>query len=183
MAGCGPKGDNVIDKTFINVKPPPPPSRRRDNIYANAFSPSRDTGFPFLSHPIPSHPSSSVLIGNTSRYYSPPNALIKPIIRPINKKKRRKMAAPPPPPPGPPGLKDLFVKELQSFKSPPHKQVAPLPKVGEPAPTHDQLVLSREKPTIVVFLRHCGCPCMFRDPPAPPLPSPLCHRPPALPRT
>lgn len=59
-------------------------------------------------------------------------------------------------------LKDSFVKELQSFKSPPPKQVAPVPKVGDAAPEHDKLKLPRDKPTIIVFLRHCGCPCMFQ---------------------
>lgn len=56
-------------------------------------------------------------------------------------------------------LKDHFFKELQSFKSPPARQVAPVPKVGESAPQHELLELSRDKPTIIVFLRHCGCPC------------------------
>lgn len=56
-------------------------------------------------------------------------------------------------------LKDHFYKELQSFKTPPAKEVAPLPKVGDPAPTYEKLTLSRDKPTIIVFLRHCGCPC------------------------
>ncbi|KUI58806.1 hypothetical protein VP1G_06094 [Cytospora mali] len=58
----------------------------------------------------------------------------------------------------PPTLGQLFTKEFQSFKSPPPKEVAPLPKVGEPAPTHDKLKPAPDKPTIIVFLRHCGCP-------------------------
>lgn len=58
----------------------------------------------------------------------------------------------------PPTLTQMFTKELQSFKSPPPKETAPVPKVGDPAPSHDKLKLP-DKPTIVVFLRHCGCPC------------------------
>ncbi|KAI3397014.1 hypothetical protein diail_11341 [Diaporthe ilicicola] len=57
----------------------------------------------------------------------------------------------------PPTLTQMFTKELQSFKSPPPKETAPVPKVGDPAPSHDKLKLP-DKPTIVVFLRHCGCP-------------------------
>lgn len=58
-------------------------------------------------------------------------------------------------------LKDHFFKEVQSFKSPPPKEVAPLPVVGEPARQHADSVLQlpKDKPTIIVFLRHCGCPC------------------------
>lgn len=58
-------------------------------------------------------------------------------------------------------LKDHFFKEVQSFKSPPPREVAPVPKVGEPAREHADSVLKlpKDKPTIIVFLRHCGCPC------------------------
>ncbi|KAI2626646.1 hypothetical protein GGR54DRAFT_591753 [Hypoxylon sp. NC1633] len=49
-------------------------------------------------------------------------------------------------------------QEWESFKAPPAKDVAPLPKVGEKAPTHPNLTLPSDKPTIIVFLRHCGCP-------------------------
>lgn len=56
-------------------------------------------------------------------------------------------------------LKDHLYKELQSFKTPPAKQVAPLPKIGDLAPTHEKLQLPRDKPAIILFLRHCGCPC------------------------
>lgn len=38
--------------------------------------------------------------------------------------------------------------------------VAPVPKVGDRAPTLGRAVnFPRGKPVIVVFLRHCGCPC------------------------
>lgn len=56
-------------------------------------------------------------------------------------------------------LKDHLYKELQSFKTPPAKQVAPLPKLGDPAPKHEKLQLPQDKPAIILFLRHCGCPC------------------------
>lgn len=58
-----------------------------------------------------------------------------------------------------PTLAEMFSQEFQSFKTPPAKQVAPVPKVGEPAPQHEKLKLDQGKPTIIVFLRHCGCPC------------------------
>lgn len=56
-------------------------------------------------------------------------------------------------------LKDHLFKELQSFKTPPPKQVAPLPKEGDLAPRHEKLILPEDKPAIIIFLRHCGCPC------------------------
>lgn len=59
-------------------------------------------------------------------------------------------------------LKDHFFKELQSLKSPAPRDVAPVPKVGDPAPTHHLLELPHDKPAIIVFLRHCGCPCKSR---------------------
>ncbi|KAK7727554.1 hypothetical protein SLS53_009456 [Cytospora paraplurivora] len=65
-----------------------------------------------------------------------------------------------------PTLGEIFSQEFQSFKTPPAKQVAPVPKVGEPAPKHEKLKLDQGKPTIIVFLRHCGCPFAektFRD--------------------
>ncbi|SPQ22549.1 0641606f-0944-4693-9c77-29be4c8c5742 [Thermothielavioides terrestris] len=38
-------------------------------------------------------------------------------------------------------------------------QIAPVPKVGERAPTLGRDVsFPRDKPVVVVFLRHCGCP-------------------------
>ncbi|KAK3692797.1 hypothetical protein B0T22DRAFT_504021 [Podospora appendiculata] len=49
-------------------------------------------------------------------------------------------------------------QELQSFTTPPEKHVAPVPRVGDRAPESDQLSWPSAKPTIIVFLRHCGCP-------------------------
>ncbi|KAI1772441.1 hypothetical protein F4818DRAFT_425911 [Hypoxylon cercidicola] len=49
-------------------------------------------------------------------------------------------------------------QELESFKTPPAKEVAPVPKIGEKAPVHPNLALPSDKPTVIVFLRHCGCP-------------------------
>ncbi|XXG96547.1 mtDNA inheritance, partitioning of the mitochondrial organelle [Hypoxylon texense] len=49
-------------------------------------------------------------------------------------------------------------QEWESFKTPPAKEVAPVPKVGEKAPVHPNLTLPSDKPTVIVFLRHCGCP-------------------------
>ncbi|KAI1106848.1 hypothetical protein F4804DRAFT_299251 [Jackrogersella minutella] len=40
---------------------------------------------------------------------------------------------------------------------PPGKEVSPLPQINAPAPKHPNLPLP-DKPTIIVFLRHCGCP-------------------------
>ncbi|KAI6091952.1 hypothetical protein F4821DRAFT_225918 [Hypoxylon rubiginosum] len=49
-------------------------------------------------------------------------------------------------------------QEWESFKTPPAKDVQPVPKVGEKAPVHPNLILPSDKPTVIVFLRHCGCP-------------------------
>ncbi|KAJ9154799.1 Thioredoxin-like fold protein [Pleurostoma richardsiae] len=49
-------------------------------------------------------------------------------------------------------------REFKILKSPPAKEVAPLPQVGSPAPSSPKLQLPHDKPTIVVFLRHCGDP-------------------------
>jgi hypothetical protein len=53
-------------------------------------------------------------------------------------------------------------RELESFKTPPRKEVAPVPKIGDRAPPSSNLFLTQPKPTIIVFLRHCGCPCKSR---------------------
>lgn len=38
--------------------------------------------------------------------------------------------------------------------------VVPVPQVGDPAPTLGKDVhFPSDKPVMVVFLRHCGCPC------------------------
>lgn len=42
------------------------------------------------------------------------------------------------------------------------EDVVPVPQVGDWAPTLGETVqFPREKPVVVVFLRHCGCPCKF----------------------
>ncbi|KAI1326002.1 hypothetical protein F5Y16DRAFT_400722 [Xylariaceae sp. FL0255] len=49
-------------------------------------------------------------------------------------------------------------QEWDSFKTPSKKDVQPAPEVGQKAPTHANLTLPTDKPTIIAFLRHCGCP-------------------------
>lgn len=63
-------------------------------------------------------------------------------------------------------LRDHFWKEVASFKSPPPRETAPVPELGEDAREHadSKLKLPKDKPTIIVFLRHCGCPCKPRQP-------------------
>lgn len=51
--------------------------------------------------------------------------------------------------------------EIESLKSPEKKEVAEVPKIGAAAPSSDKLPLPDGKPTVIVFLRHCGCPCKF----------------------
>ncbi|KPM46208.1 hypothetical protein AK830_g302 [Neonectria ditissima] len=51
-----------------------------------------------------------------------------------------------------------FLQGFESWKSPTPKDVGPSLKVGFKAPPSAQLPLSDGRPTIVVFLRHCGCP-------------------------
>ncbi|EXV03569.1 peroxiredoxin (PRX)-like 2 family protein [Metarhizium robertsii] len=51
-----------------------------------------------------------------------------------------------------------FWAEIESMKSPESKDVAPEPKVGENAPTAPELVLPDGRKTLILFLRHCGCP-------------------------
>ncbi|CAJ2506887.1 Uu.00g080730.m01.CDS01 [Anthostomella pinea] len=48
--------------------------------------------------------------------------------------------------------------EWASFKTPAKKEIAPVPEVGTKAPVNENLKLPADKPTIIVFLRHCGCP-------------------------
>lgn len=55
-------------------------------------------------------------------------------------------------------LGSAVTQELKSFKTPPRKEVAPVPKIGDTAPVSEKLSLPHDKPTIIVFLRHCGCP-------------------------
>ncbi|RFN47192.1 thioredoxin-like fold protein [Fusarium flagelliforme] len=49
-----------------------------------------------------------------------------------------------------------FWKELDSWKTPIAKQVGPQVEVGAKAPWSQRLRLPDGKPTLVVFLRHCG---------------------------
>ncbi|KAM0436220.1 hypothetical protein ACHAPT_003112 [Fusarium lateritium] len=51
-----------------------------------------------------------------------------------------------------------FWKELESWKTPEAKEVGPVVEVGSKAPWMAELRLPDGKPTLVVFLRHCGCP-------------------------
>ncbi|KAJ5094397.1 hypothetical protein N7456_010258 [Penicillium angulare] len=51
-------------------------------------------------------------------------------------------------------------QELSSWFSPSYIEVAPTPKIGDKAPSCPELAFPTEsrKPTIITFLRHCGCP-------------------------
>ncbi|KAF4984379.1 hypothetical protein FZEAL_423 [Fusarium zealandicum] len=51
-----------------------------------------------------------------------------------------------------------FWQELESWKTPVAKDVAPRVEIGAKAPSSTELHLPDGKPTLVVFLRHCGCP-------------------------
>ncbi|KAI1200480.1 hypothetical protein F5X97DRAFT_321453 [Nemania serpens] len=51
-----------------------------------------------------------------------------------------------------------LAQEWESLKTPSKKEVKPPPEVGTKAPTHANLTLPTDKPTIIAFLRHCGCP-------------------------
>ncbi|KAI1116055.1 hypothetical protein F5Y14DRAFT_99703 [Nemania sp. NC0429] len=51
-----------------------------------------------------------------------------------------------------------LAQEWESLKTPPKKDVKAPPEVGAKAPTHASLTLPTDKPTIIAFLRHCGCP-------------------------
>jgi hypothetical protein len=50
-------------------------------------------------------------------------------------------------------------QEFWSWMSPPHVDTAEDPVVGDKAPSTSKLTVPKDgKPTIVSFLRHCGCP-------------------------
>ncbi|KAM3526530.1 hypothetical protein MY4038_006797 [Beauveria bassiana] len=51
-----------------------------------------------------------------------------------------------------------FWAEIETLKSPEKKEVAKLRSVGAAAPSSDKIPLPDGKPTVIVFLRHCGCP-------------------------
>lgn len=56
-----------------------------------------------------------------------------------------------------------FRQELSSWLFLPHLETASVPQPGNKAPSTVQLVLpcGDAKPAVIVFLRHCGCPCDF----------------------
>ena len=53
-----------------------------------------------------------------------------------------------------------YQQELKSWLSPPHISTSAIPIRGSRAPTTAKLQLpqSNKKPTVLTFLRHCGCP-------------------------
>lgn len=59
------------------------------------------------------------------------------------------------------GTMSNFSNELQSMQTPEAKNVAEMLQNGSKAPSTSQLPLPDGRPTIVVFLRHCGCPCEY----------------------
>jgi len=54
-----------------------------------------------------------------------------------------------------------FQQELNSWKTPSVVSTSPVPEVGVKAPSTSKLELPNPngKPTVITFLRHCGCPC------------------------
>jgi hypothetical protein len=55
-----------------------------------------------------------------------------------------------------------FQQELNSWKSPPALRTAATLEIGAKAPSSSKLQLPdpNGKPTVITFLRHCGCPCL-----------------------
>ena len=54
-------------------------------------------------------------------------------------------------------------QEFWSWMSPSHVETAEPPVVGQKAPATPKLAVPQNgKPTIIAFLRHCGCPCKQR---------------------
>ncbi|KAG0646857.1 hypothetical protein D0Z07_6235 [Hyphodiscus hymeniophilus] len=53
-----------------------------------------------------------------------------------------------------------FQQELRSWMSPTAITTSPAPEVGVKAPSSSKLLMpnANGKPTVVLFLRHCGCP-------------------------
>ncbi|KAK6072079.1 hypothetical protein SCUP234_09349 [Seiridium cupressi] len=51
-----------------------------------------------------------------------------------------------------------LAQEWESWKTPAAKEVQAAPKTGEKAPVNENFKLRTDKPTLIVFLRHCGCP-------------------------
>lgn len=52
-----------------------------------------------------------------------------------------------------------LAQEWESWKTPTAKEVKAAPKPGEKAPVNENFHFKTDKPTLVVFMRHCGCPC------------------------
>lgn len=51
-------------------------------------------------------------------------------------------------------------QEFWSWMSPSYIKTAQPPAIGDKAPTVPKLTVPKDgKPTIIAFLRHCGCPC------------------------
>ncbi|KAI5863182.1 hypothetical protein GGS23DRAFT_596951 [Durotheca rogersii] len=50
------------------------------------------------------------------------------------------------------------VSEENTPRIAPPMEISPVPTVGSEAPVHVNLELPTDRPTIIVFLRHCGCP-------------------------
>lgn len=53
----------------------------------------------------------------------------------------------------------LPAAEIETLQTPEPTDVGPKLQPGSKAPSTDQLRLPNGKKTLVVFLRHCGCPC------------------------
>jgi hypothetical protein len=51
-----------------------------------------------------------------------------------------------------------FQQEFASWLTPSNPPPSPVPSIGSTAPKTPLLSLSSDKPTIITFLRHCGCP-------------------------
>jgi len=53
-----------------------------------------------------------------------------------------------------------FQQELSSWMSPTSLTLSPAPEIGSQAPSSEKLSFPPKngKPTVVTFLRHCGCP-------------------------
>ncbi|TVY81714.1 hypothetical protein LSUE1_G003657 [Lachnellula suecica] len=49
-------------------------------------------------------------------------------------------------------------QEWDSWMFPKALTTSPVPEVGTKAPTSQKVSFSNEKPTVITFLRHCGCP-------------------------
>ncbi|KAJ6526773.1 hypothetical protein B0H19DRAFT_1196949, partial [Mycena capillaripes] len=57
-----------------------------------------------------------------------------------------------------------FWQELNSFRLPEAKTTQPAPEIGPKAPWSDCLQPSPDgRPTVITFLRHCGCPCSYKN--------------------